>query len=256
MYHALSAARTPGFRRWTLSADRFEAHLSYLVGNGYRSVTVAEMAGWRRKRWPAAGSRFVALTFDDAYADFHAVALPLLTRYGLTATLFVPTAHVGGHSGWMADEGEGGRAILPWAALAEIAACGIEIGAHSHTHPELDRLPIRDVAEEVRMSRLLVEDRLGVPVWSFAYPYGHYDRRVRRAVAEAGYTGACTMNSWAATAADHPLELPRTAVLDSTDVLKLAADLSASRGRGRRTALRARWAAGMPARRIARIRAG
>lgn len=250
MYHALSGPHTPGFRRWTLPADRFEAHLAYLSEHGYRSVTVAELAGWRRHGWPATGARLVALTFDDAYADFHEVALPLLIRYGLTATLFVPTGHVGGRSRWMAEEGEGDRAILSWGALAEIAACGIEIGAHSHTHPELDRLPARDLAMQVQLPKALAEDRLGVPVRCFAYPYGHYDSRVRRAVAEAGYSGGCTMNSWAATATDHPLELPRTAVFDSTDVAKLAAGLEASRSRGRRTVLRARQTASVPARRM------
>jgi peptidoglycan/xylan/chitin deacetylase (PgdA/CDA1 family) len=250
MYHALSGSRTPGFRRWTLSADRFEAHLDYLKNNGYRSVTVAELASWRTHGWPDTGTRVVVLTFDDAYADFHAAALPLLTRYALTATLFVPTAHVGGHSRWMDGEGEGGRTIVSWSALVEITAGGIEIGAHSHTHPELDRLPARDVAAQVRLPKALMEDRLGVPVRSFAYPYGHYDRRVRRAVAAAGYTGACTMKSWAATPADHPLELPRTAVFDSTDAVKLAGELAASRGWARRTALRAHRTARVPARRM------
>ena len=55
-------------------------------------------------------------------------------------------------------------------------------------------------------------------VTSIAYPYGHYDRRVRQMVAAAGYSGACTMDSWAAMADDHPLELPRTTVFDDTDV--------------------------------------
>jgi peptidoglycan/xylan/chitin deacetylase (PgdA/CDA1 family) len=250
MYHALSGPHTPGFRRWTLSADRFEAHLAYLSEHGYRSVSVAELAGWRGHGWPATGGRLVALTFDDAYADFHEVALPLLTRYGLTATLFVPTGHVGGRSRWMAEEGEGDRGILSWGALAEVAASGIEIGAHSHTHPELDRLSARDLAMQVELPKALAEERLGVPVRSFAYPYGHHDSRVRRALAEAGYSGGCTMNSWAATAADHPLELPRTAVFDSTDVAKLAAELRASRSLGRRRVLRARQRASVPARRM------
>jgi peptidoglycan/xylan/chitin deacetylase (PgdA/CDA1 family) len=248
MYHALTAARTAEFAQWTLSADRLQAHLEYLGQCGYRSVTVAELTELHRRGGLAPGDRLVALTFDDAYADFHAVALPLLARYGLTATLFVPTAYVGGRSGWMRNED--GRAILSWPALAEIAGCGIEIGAHSHTHPELDRLPPGETAVEAGRSKALLEDGLGQPVRSFAYPYGHYDRRVRNAVAAAGYSGACTMNSWAATARDHPLELPRTAVLSDTDVAALAARLAASRGRARRAALRARRAAQMPARRL------
>lgn len=243
MYHALSAARTPAFERWTLSPDLLEVHLEYLSEHGYRSVTVTELARRRRDVTPEAGARLVALTFDDAYADFHAVALPLLGRYALTATLYVPSGYVGGRSGWMDGEGEGQRAILSWQALAEIAGSGIEIGAHSHTHPRLDRLPDHDVAREVRRPKALLEDRLGVAVRSFAYPYGHYDRRVRDAAAAAGYASACTMNSWAATAGDHPLELPRTTVPGGTDAADLAARLAASRSRARRAILRAQRAA-------------
>jgi hypothetical protein len=86
-------------------------------------------------------------------------------------------------------------------------------------------------------------------VSSFAYPFGLYDRRVREAVAAAGYAAACTMNSWAATSGDHLLEVPRLAVFDDTDAESLAARLSASRGPARRAALRARRVAHVRARR-------
>ena len=246
MYHALSAAHTAAFRRWTLAPDRFEAHLDYISRSGYSTITIAELL--RRPAVEAGRDRAIVLTFDDAYADFHSVALPLLTRYGMTATLFVPTGHVGGHSRWMRHDGEGERTILSWTALTEIAICGIEIGTHSHTHPELDHLPVAELTGQVRDPKTLMEDRLGVAVTSFAYPYGHYDRRVREAVAAAGYSGACTMDSWAATADDHPLELPRTAMFDDTDVESLAARLAASHGQARRAALRARRSAGRSAR--------
>jgi peptidoglycan/xylan/chitin deacetylase (PgdA/CDA1 family) len=249
MYHALSAARTPGFQRWTLAADRFRAHLEYLCGHGYRFLTVADLA--TRRGQPGPEGRWAVLTFDDAYADFHSVALPLLTRYRLTATLFVPTGYVGGHSGWMSGEGEGSRALLSWRALAEIADCGIEIGAHSHTHPELDRLAPSDLADQVRRPKALAEDRLGVAVRSFAYPYGRYDRRVRDAVAAAGYRAAATMKSWAVTKRDHPLELPRLAVFDGTDTESLDARLAASHRGFRRAVLRLRGAAAARARRLA-----
>ncbi|MGH3437037.1 MAG: polysaccharide deacetylase family protein [Sciscionella sp.] len=191
----------------------------------------------------------IALTFDDAYSDFHAVALPMLMRYELTATLYVPTGYVGGHSGWMKAAGETQRAILSWSQIEEVAAAGIEIGAHSHTHPELDRLPDRALADEVARPKAVLEDHLGRAVRSFAYPYGDYDRRVRNAVATAGYCGAVTMNSWTASAADHPLELPRITVLDDTDVVTLARRLVAGGGRARRAALRARRVATTQARR-------
>ena len=249
MYHALSPACTSGFGRWTLSPDRFDSHLGYLSQEGYRAITVAELAERRRHGALDPSARLVVLTFDDAYADFLDVAMPALQRYGMTATLFVPTAYVGGHSGWMRTDGEGDRAVLSWQELGEVSRRGVEIGAHSHTHPELDTLPPRAQAEEARLPKLLLEKRLGVPVNSFAYPFGLYDREVREAVAAAGYTAACTMNSWADTSGDHPLEVPRVAVFDDTDAESLAARLSASRRPARRAALRARRVAQLRARR-------
>lgn len=248
MYHAMSAARTPDFHRWTLSAGRLQAHLEYLSQAGYRSVTIAGLLDCLRRGGPGPGDRLIALTFDDAYADFHAVALPLIASYGMTATLFVPTAYVGGRSAWMHGEGEGERAILSWAALTEIAGRGIEIGAHSYTHPAMDRLPAREIAEQAARPKAELEDHLGRPVRAFAYPYGRYDRRVRDAVAAAGYHGACTMNSWAATAASPALELPRTAVFHHMDTADLAAQLAGSRDPARRAVLRAKRAAQSPAR--------
>ena len=240
MYHALSPAGTPGFSRWTLSPERFESHLGYLSQEGYRAITVAELAERRRRGALDWSARLIVLTFDDAYTDFLEVAVPALQRYGMTATLFVPTGYVGGHSGWMRADGEGDRAVLSWPDLSEISRHGVEIGAHSHTHPELDTLSPRAQAEEARLSKLLIERHLGVPASSFAYPFGRYDQQVRDAVAGAGYTAACTMNAWAATPGDHVLEVPRLAVFDDTDAGSLAARLSASRGPARRVALRAR----------------
>jgi peptidoglycan/xylan/chitin deacetylase (PgdA/CDA1 family) len=250
MYHGLSAARTAGFHRWTVSASRFRRHLEYLAGNGYTTVTVADLASRLRggPHGPGLSGRLVALTFDDAYADFHDVAMPLLASYGMTGTLFVPTAYAGGRSAWMDRDGEGDRPMLSWSGLARIGAAGIEIGAHSHTHPAMDRLAGAELASQAARPKAELEDRLGLPVTSFAYPYGRYDRRVRAAVAAAGYQAACTMNSWAATASSPPFELPRTAVLHHMDAADLAAQIASSTVSARRAVLRAKRAAAAPAR--------
>lgn len=246
MYHAFTPARTQEFHRWTLSAERLAGHLEYLSGAGYRSVTVTELLGYLGRG--ELDNRLIALTFDDAYADFHQVALPLLARYRMTGTLFVPTGHVGGSSAWMRCEGEGDRPILSWSALAEVAASGIEIGAHSHTHPAMDRLSASELADQATRPKAELEDHLGTPVTSFAYPYGRYDRRVRDAVAAAGFRAACTMNSWAPTPSSPSLELPRTTVFHYMDGVDLAAAIAASRAPARRAILRAKRAVESPAR--------
>ena len=239
MYHALSPARTAGFAQWTLTPERFKGHLEYLSGNGYHPVTVARLTAIMSGREPAPAANLIALTFDDAYVDFHTTALPLLAEYGMQATLFVPTGYVGGKSGWMLHENEGDRAVLSWGAIAEIAASGmIEIGSHSHTHPQFDRLPAERLAGETARPKELLEDKLGQAVTSFAYPFGRFDRRSRDAVAAAGYTAGCTMLAWSATPGDHLLELPRVSIFQDTDADVLARRLTAYRNRLRRPVLR------------------
>ena len=89
------------------------------------------------------------LTFDDGYADFHRRAMPLLDAHGFTATLFVTT-------GWEQDadmrRSAPGR-MLNHAQLAEAAAAGIEIGAHTRSHPQLDPLPEQLVRDELCASK-------------------------------------------------------------------------------------------------------
>ena len=78
--------------------------------------------------------RVVALTFDDAYRDFVTAAWPLLRRYGFTATMFVPTDHVGGRADWDRHLGEPAD-LMSWRELSALADQGLAIGAHSGSHP-------------------------------------------------------------------------------------------------------------------------
>jgi peptidoglycan/xylan/chitin deacetylase (PgdA/CDA1 family) len=135
--------------------------------------------------------RPVVITFDDGYADFHEVALPVLERHGFPATVFVST-------GWIDDAGAeaAGRPLdrmMSWRQIDEAAATGIEFGGHSHSHPQLDQLPPPVLRDELGRSKSLLEDRLGAPVTTMAYPYGYSSARVRREVRSAGYTTACAV---------------------------------------------------------------
>ncbi|WP_433327042.1 polysaccharide deacetylase family protein [Spirillospora sp. CA-294931] len=157
----------------------------------------------------------IVITFDDGYADFHSEALPVLERFGFTATVFVTT-------GWLADAGReaAGRpldAMLTWGQVREAAAHGIEIGGHSHGHPQLDQLRDRALTDELVRSRGLLEDRLGAPATTMAYPFGYSSARVRRAVRDAGYESACAVANRLAPGGD-PLAVPRLTVRASTSL--------------------------------------
>jgi peptidoglycan/xylan/chitin deacetylase (PgdA/CDA1 family) len=215
MYHSVAEHPVPATRRLSVRPAEFAAQLAFLRAAGITALTFTEVAEAVREH-RSLPTRAVALTFDDGYADFHENALPLLQRYGCTATLFVTT-------GWLDDAGEhrAGRPLdrmLCWRQLDEIASAGVEIGAHSHSHAQLDLLPPRSLAWELRTSKALLENRLGRPVPALAYPFGYSRAHVRAAVCEAGYRHAAAVANTTARLRHDSFALPRLTVRRSTSI--------------------------------------
>lgn len=88
---------------------------------------------------------------------------------------------------------------------------GIEIGAHTLTHPDLRRVSTEQLRNEVEGSRVWLEDLIGVEVTAFCYPMGLHDARSARAAAAAGFRLArTTRNGWTRSIFD-PFRMPTTA---------------------------------------------
>lgn len=124
------------------------------------------------------------ITFDDGYKDLLEHAVPTLLALGLTAVIFPIVDFVGRKSSWsprLADRAE----HLSAADLRELAGLGFEIGSHTLTHPVLPTLGSEAKRREIQTSRPALEDVVGAPVRTFAYPYGAMDEE---AVALAGET--------------------------------------------------------------------
>ena len=189
MYHSVSPRpATQAFRRYRIPPGLLDEQLSALADAGLTGVTVSHLLA-AAVRGEDVG-RLVALTFDDAFVDFAEHALPLLMRHSVEATLYVPTAHVGREAGWLGAR-HGQLQVLDWPTLRAVAEQGVEVGAHGHWHRELDAIPAAELHEEVTLSRSRIEDALGSPPLSFAYPFGYTSAAVRAAVRAAGFTSAC-----------------------------------------------------------------
>jgi peptidoglycan/xylan/chitin deacetylase (PgdA/CDA1 family) len=166
------------------------------------------------------------LTFDDGFADFFTVAFPILKLYGFVATLYVATAFVNATSRWLRGEGEAARAMLTWDQLCALSAYGIECGGHSHTHPQLDALPLSIARNEIVQCKKLLEERLGQNITSISYPFGYYSAAIRRLVQEAGYTSACAVGYAMSSQASDPFALTRLFVSADIQTAALAALLT------------------------------
>lgn len=215
MYHAVAEYPSATTRRLSVRPRMLESHLALLRDQGFTTVTFAHLAAAMQGD-QSLPERPIVLTFDDGYADFHREALPLLTSYGCVATLFVTT-------GWIADAGRdrAGKPLdraLSWAQIDEVASTAIEIGAHSHSHAQLDQLSDVAVRWELVKSKILLENRLRREVTSLAYPYGYFSPRVRAAAQEAGYKQAATVSNARTERPADRFALPRLTIRRATRI--------------------------------------
>lgn len=214
MYHEI-AGPAESTSRLAVSPEAWAEQLAYLHGEGYRTVTAAELSAVLSGRGQLP-SRAVVLTFDDGYEDFHSRAMPMLDQYGFTATLFVTT-------GWIEDAGplaigrRPGR-MLSWAQISDVARSGIEVAAHSRLHLQLDQLPRNLLYDELYTSKAQLEDKLGRSVIGLAYPFGYSNVRVRRAARDLGHGYACAVDNALIGDGSDLLALPRLTVQNSTKI--------------------------------------
>ncbi len=141
----------------------------------------------------AAGHDLIAVTFDDGSADVYEHAFPVLQRYQLPATVYLATAYIDERRPFDFGTYRGGGdhpQPLSWPQVREMAGSGlVTIGAHTHTHIDLTRVPVETGREELERSRGLIEDRAGTMARHFAYPWGAVTPAARALVAEYFSTG-------------------------------------------------------------------
>lgn len=179
----------------------------------------------------------IALTFDDAFVNFADEAWPVLARLNLPATLFVVTGHAGGHNDWPGQpSGIPRLPLLDWPRLRELAAAGVELGAHSHTHPDLRALAPAQLIDELSLPARIIEEQTGFHPTAYAYPSGLANATVRSRTA-ALYEVACGTGLGYWTGREPLHDLPR---LDAYYLRGSLGPAHALTGRGRRwIALRA-----------------
>jgi peptidoglycan/xylan/chitin deacetylase (PgdA/CDA1 family) len=193
MYHSVSeAARSTrhAYFHTNTSPKAFEEQLKFLYERQYQVRNLGDAMGAALNP-----RRATVITFDDGFRDFYTHAFPLLSRYRYTATVFLPTAYIGD---W-AHRSFNGTECMTWSQVRELQEAGIQFGSHTVTHPQLRALSTKDVEGEIRRSKETIEDKLGCPIRSFAYPYAFpetdwsFKRNLESILEQAGYeNGVCT----------------------------------------------------------------
>jgi len=103
---------------------------------------------------------------------------------------------------------------------------GMEFGAHTHSHFNLIKLSRSKAEEELKRSKQLMEERLGVQIMSMAYPFGipkrHFSKEVIEIVEKVGYQYGATLVCRGVQSTDSPFSIPRIGIgsNDTVEVLE------------------------------------
>jgi peptidoglycan/xylan/chitin deacetylase (PgdA/CDA1 family) len=203
----------------------FERQMAFLAAERRvlgLSALVDEIAAGRT---PSAGT--VCITFDDGYRDNLTVAAPILDKYRLPATLFLPTGLIerreaqwsdrlhwlslpaaehrrlhaqlleASHDermrllGEIQDAAEPPRLMLDWDEAHALARRypRFEIGGHTRDHLDLTRHP-GEMRAQIEGCAADLRRELGPGERHFSYPYGRWSAETRQAVIDAGWRSA------------------------------------------------------------------
>jgi len=178
LYHKVSTDRNDAL---TISVDRLDRQLAYIDSSGYTPISFSDLKesldGLR-----ALPAKPVIVTFDDGYASTYELAAPLLAKHDVKATIFLPTAFIGGNAGWSGANDP----LMSYEMIGQLAANRpaanqllgnlIEFGMHSHRHESYERYSAAQIESDVSECLHALEASGCAFTRVFAYPYGRMPR--------------------------------------------------------------------------------
>lgn len=174
LYHRVSDHLRAGDGGRVMPIDELDSHLAYLEAAGFTTLHFADVAAIQDGRRPCP-ERPVVLTFDDGYDDNFANAYALLYRHHQKA-VFLPIVGSIGRAGH-----------ITWKKWGLIDHAVLEVGSHSMTHRPMAGMSPEGLTRELVLSKRTLEQVLGFPVLSFAFPSGSHDDAAVAAAVDAGY---------------------------------------------------------------------
>ncbi|MFK3730754.1 polysaccharide deacetylase family protein [Streptomyces sp. NPDC088090] len=213
---------------FTVTPRQFAAHLDVIADSGRTPLTVGALVGHLTAGTPLP-PRPVVLTFDDGFADLPGPTAEALAARSLPATAYLTTGALA----------PGRPCLLPPAPMMPLALAprleeyGMEVGAHTLSHPQLDTLRPAALRRELAEPKAELEDVLGHEVRHLAYPHGYNSPAVRRAARAAGYASAVAVRHALSSASDEPFRIARLIVRHSHTTADVEAWMD---GRGARVA--------------------
>ena len=201
----------PGQAPFAVDAALFGDHLDALVSRNYVPITLENLLTAITIDAPVP-TRSIVVTFDQGLNGFSEYALPALRWRGFPSTLFVTTGFVGRESRVMPGSTVNERTAMSWSQLRDLADEDVGVGSNGHSYQPLDVMSRWEAAEDLALSRSLLEHQLQRSVSTLAYPMGYHSAVTKEAAARVGYRGAVTLRGSASSNDADVLALSRIPV--------------------------------------------
>jgi len=210
LYHSISNDVSP----LSLNINEFEKHIIFLKKRYYKTINFDEVNSTKNKQ--------IIITFDDGYKDLLSDVLPILKKYDFKATCFVVSGLLGKKNTWdVSKKNFVPKHLMNTNDLREWIDNGMSIGSHSHNHVDLTTLKANEINNELIYSKKFLEDKIGVNINNFSYPYGKVNNSVYK-ITKQIYKKATTTNRGRFNTTKHDLHLiPRIDMGKKLSLLKI-----------------------------------
>jgi peptidoglycan/xylan/chitin deacetylase (PgdA/CDA1 family) len=214
MYHSIEAMpKSTVMRSLHVSPKRFEIQMWFLNMLGYKGLSMRELMPYLEGKKTG---KVVGITFDDGYQNNLINAAPILKKYNFSATCYLVSKRIGASNTWDLKKNITQRPLMTQAEIQEWLNLGLDIGAHTQTHPLLEEIGKHQSQEEIFNCKADLEQTFNVSIKDFCYPFGRFNETLVNMVKEAGYSTATTMSRGRSTLQSNKLTLPRIPITHHT----------------------------------------
>lgn len=215
LYHHISSTAPPST---SVKPEVFDEHLKLIESAGYQVVPLTRIVD-ALMNGSEMDSRWIAITFDDAYESIATEAGPRLKARGWPYTIFVSTDFIDGAY----------NTYLSWDQLRALEETGATVANHTLSHEHMVRRHSGETDEawssrltsEVMGAQSRLNEELKDPLRLFAYPYGEFTAEIAGLMRALGFI-AFGQQSGPVGSTSNPYAIPRFPLgtgFDSVDSL-------------------------------------
>jgi len=165
MYHNVSEDKNS--KGLTIFKNKLEEQFAYLNEKGYTTYHFSVL-----ENKASINPKSVIITFDDVTVNQLVYAVPLLEKYNLKATFFIPFEYIGNVDLW----NSGKEKIMSIEQLKALDS-KVELGLHSFAHKRYATLKKEEINDDFSKCFEIIEQNELKVYNALAYPYGNYPKK-------------------------------------------------------------------------------